>query len=383
MPDDLYNLAFERSVLSSIVFEPDNFQTVYEKLTEEDFYLPTHQDIFKVLMVLKKNDKPIDEEFIKKELLKIRKFDEQVMLEILSANPIANLAAYIQEIKEKSLSRQTLRLAGELTRFVLDGSHTSEDIIKLLSIHTDEQTKSISSLLPSNFNELIEQLSDVSLLSVPKDLQPIESTKFFFHGGLHVIHGLSKAGKTYFTLEMLNGVKNMQVIWIDGDANDLALTTKFKNIKHLAPLSPDTYLDKFLNVKIDYSKVIFVIDSLKDFKNGEELDSNNGMDTIIKRFKQLSKMGATVIVIHHSTLKRGVKDKPNEIKIKGNEEAIYSNSDITYLYKRDWETNIAELICERSRVGYIKSGSIFKTNSYDASWSLNTEELIVKKVDTA
>ncbi len=375
MQDNLYNLAFERSILSTVVFEPEAFTNISSKLSAKDFYLPSHQNIFTVMQQLTKQDQPIDEEFIKKELMKINKFDEQVMLEILSANPISNIDAYLEEVKNRSLKRETLLMSSELRGLALDDNSTNENIIDLIASHVDSQSKSIASLLPSNLSELLDQLSDPKLLSVPKDLRPIDGVKFFYRGGMHVIHGLSKAGKTYFALETLNNAKDMQVIWLDGDLNDIELSKKFSNIKHLAPLNPDTYLDKFLNVAIDYSNVIFIIDSLKDFKNGQELDTNNGMDTIIKRLKQLTKLGATVIVVHHSTKKRGIQGKPDEIKIKGNEEAIYSNSDITYLYKRDWETNVSELICERSRINskLLRSGTTYKKSSYDGSWSIESE----------
>ena len=61
MQDNLYNLAFERSILSSIVFEPSQFDDLSVALREDDFYLPAHQDIFKVMMLLLQKDQPIDE----------------------------------------------------------------------------------------------------------------------------------------------------------------------------------------------------------------------------------------------------------------------------------------------------------------------------------
>ena len=64
MQDNLYNLAFERSILSSIIFEPSQFDELSVALKKDDFYLPAHQDIFGVMLLLLQLDKPIDEEFI-------------------------------------------------------------------------------------------------------------------------------------------------------------------------------------------------------------------------------------------------------------------------------------------------------------------------------
>ena len=60
MQDNLYNLAFERSILSSIVFEPSQFDDLSVELKSDDFYLPAHQDIFHAMLTLLQKDQPID-----------------------------------------------------------------------------------------------------------------------------------------------------------------------------------------------------------------------------------------------------------------------------------------------------------------------------------
>lgn len=132
MQDNLYNLAFERSILSSIVFEPSQFDDLSVMLKVDDFYLPAHQDIFKALLTLFQNDLPIDEEFIKKELIKMKKFDEQVMLEILAANPISNTKAYVDEVKDKSLKRHLLTLTTEIKRVTVEEEIPSADVVDIV-----------------------------------------------------------------------------------------------------------------------------------------------------------------------------------------------------------------------------------------------------------
>jgi len=145
MQDNLYNLAFERSILSSIVFEPQQFDELSTALRKDDFYLPAHQDIYNAMTVLLQKDQPIDEEFIKKELIKIKKFDEQVMIEILSANPISNTKAYVDEIKDKSLKRKLLTLTTEIKRVTVEEELPSAEVVdivekKLYEITQDNQT---------------------------------------------------------------------------------------------------------------------------------------------------------------------------------------------------------------------------------------------------
>ena len=145
MQDNLYNLAFERSILSSIIFEPSQFDELSVILKVEDFYLPAHQDIFKAMLTLLQKDQPIDEEFIKKELIKAKKFDEQVLLEILAANPIANTQAYVDEVKDKSLKRHLLTLTTEIKRVTVEEELPSAEVVdivekKLYEITQENQT---------------------------------------------------------------------------------------------------------------------------------------------------------------------------------------------------------------------------------------------------
>lgn len=145
MQDNLYNLAFERSILSSIVFEPSQFDELSSQLKIDDFYLPAHQDIFKSMLTLLQREQPIDEEFIKKELQKAKKFDEMVLLEILAANPISNTKAYIDEIKDKSLKRHLLTLTTEIKRVTVEEELPSAEVIdivekKLYEITQESQT---------------------------------------------------------------------------------------------------------------------------------------------------------------------------------------------------------------------------------------------------
>jgi len=145
MDEILYNLVFERSVLSSLIFEPSQFDDLENILDEQDFYLPSHQDIYAAMKSLLHRDDPIDEEFIKKELSKKKKFDEGVMLEILASNPISNTSAYVKEIKDKSLKRHLLTLTTEIKRATLEEDLPSSDVVdlverKLYEITQDAQT---------------------------------------------------------------------------------------------------------------------------------------------------------------------------------------------------------------------------------------------------
>lgn len=169
MEETLYDISFERSLLSSIIFEPTIFEKINESLNYTDFYLPQHQIIFNIMTYLNKNNKPIDEEFIKKELIKIKKFDEQTMLEIISANPISNTTAYVNEIKNKSLKRQILLLTTEIKKITIEEELSNNEVINIIEkkLYDITNKQKISTNLFS-----ITKASDIE----PKESEFITST---------------------------------------------------------------------------------------------------------------------------------------------------------------------------------------------------------------
>ncbi|MCF6339803.1 MAG: replicative DNA helicase [Sulfurimonas sp.] len=217
MTDNLYNLAFERSILSSIVFEPEQFDELSVALNKDDFYLPAHQDIFKSMMLLLQKNQPIDEEFIKKELIKIKKFDEQVMLEILSANPISNTKAYVDEIKDKSLKRHLLTLTTEIKRVTVEEELPSAEVIdivekKLYEITQDNQTSDFKDSPKMTFDtmEYIKEMKargNNILVGVDTGFHELNKmTTGFGKGDLVIIAARPAMGKTSFILNTVNSL---------------------------------------------------------------------------------------------------------------------------------------------------------------------------------
>ncbi len=217
MQDNLYNLAFERSILSSIIFEPSQFDELSTALNEDDFYLPAHKDIFLAMMTLLQKDQPIDEEFIKKELIKIKKFDEQVLLEILSANPISNTKAYVDEIKDKSLKRHLLTLTTEIKRVTVEEELPSAEVIdivekKLYEITQDNQTSDFKDAPKMTFDtmEYIKEMKargNSVLVGVDTGFAELNKmTTGFGKGDLVIIAARPAMGKTSFVLNTVNSL---------------------------------------------------------------------------------------------------------------------------------------------------------------------------------
>ncbi len=132
MSENMYNLNIERAVLSAIIFDPEIFEDIASKLQPSDFYLPFHQHIFSAMEELSREDKPIDEEFLKSKLNSSGKFDEVAMLDILASNPISNTDAYLEEIKARATKRALATLATTIKKVTIEDDLPVEEVMDLV-----------------------------------------------------------------------------------------------------------------------------------------------------------------------------------------------------------------------------------------------------------
>lgn len=217
MEEKLYNLAFERAVLSSVIFEPSQYDELDNILKPDDFYLPAHQDILSAIQSLFRRDEPIDEEFLRKELSTKKKFDESVMLEILSANPISNTAAYVKEIKEKSLKRHLLTLTTEIKKVTLEEELPGSDVVdlvekKLYEITQDSQTSDFKdaesvAIDTMRYIEEMKARGNSVLVGVDTGFGELNRmTTGFGKGDLVIIAARPAMGKTSLALNMVQNL---------------------------------------------------------------------------------------------------------------------------------------------------------------------------------
>ncbi len=143
--ENLYNLNIERAVLSSVIFDPETYEEVAAKLKPHDFYLPFHQHVFTAMEELSVEEKPLDDEFLRTKLNGMGKFDEVAMLDLISANPITNTAAYMKEIKAKSSKRALATLATEIKKVTLEDDLPAEDVMNLVEKKLYEITQNSTS----------------------------------------------------------------------------------------------------------------------------------------------------------------------------------------------------------------------------------------------
>lgn len=214
MEETLYNINIERSVLNSIVFEPSQFEDIEAKLKVDDFYLPAHQEIYTAMTELHRESKPIDEEFIKKHLNAKKRFDEMVMLDILSSNPISNTIAYVNEIKDKAVKRHLLTLTTEIKRVTMEEDLPSAEVIDIVEKKLYEITQANenvdfkdSATITHDTLEYIKEMKargNSVLIGVDTGFAELNKmTTGLGKGDLVIIAARPAMGKTSFVLNMV------------------------------------------------------------------------------------------------------------------------------------------------------------------------------------
>jgi replicative DNA helicase len=211
--ENMYNLNIERAVLSAVIFDPEIYEDIAAKLHPHDFYLPFHQHVFTAMEVLNSEEKPLDDEFLRSKLTTMGKFDEVAMLDLLSANPISNTSAYMQEIKAKSTKRALATLATEIKKVTIEDDLPAEEVMNLVEKKLYEitqnstsndfrESKEITSAMMVEI-ERMKALGNSRLTGTDTGFKNLnDKTSGFGKGDLVIIAARPAMGKTALVLNM-------------------------------------------------------------------------------------------------------------------------------------------------------------------------------------
>lgn len=327
MNEELYNLTFERSVLSSIVFDPASFKEI--SLDAADFYLAAHQKIYEAMVWLDKEDKPIDEEFIKTYLTHQKSFDERAMVEILTANPISNVREYVAQIKAFSQKRALWLLGINLQK---QEFHEVSEAIN----YAESSLKSIVDM------HIGGGIGCVSITDIPdgKTEFILENWLPFPRGTVSMIAAPGGTGKSWAASQIAfrysdESQYSKVALWLSEDpahetknrakavALDIMHTpfSQYKNV-HLITERPKPV---FYNGKYDAQRFyrmkkslkgydLVILDPMRSFFGGEE-NSNTDANIFMGPFQDwAAEENITIIFLHHS---KKDKDDGMDSKARG------------------------------------------------------------------
>jgi len=160
----------EQSVLGSMIIDKDAITTAVEILTENDFYRPDHQKIFKAIAELFFKGEPVDLITLK------NKLEQEGILEQVGgikyigtlANSVptsAHIKKYSKIVEEKSLLRKLIKFSQTLSSMSYEANDNIETII-------DFAQKSIFDIMQNRHTEEFSHIKDV----LPKTFEKIEQT---------------------------------------------------------------------------------------------------------------------------------------------------------------------------------------------------------------
>lgn len=121
-----FSLQAEQSVLGSILIDPQKINDVIEKLNESDFYIDVHRLMYSSMIALAMDQsRQIDAVTLTSAMVQNGDMDEAScrsnIMVILNATPsAANLMDYVSIVKEKSLRRQLINAADEISGLSFD-----------------------------------------------------------------------------------------------------------------------------------------------------------------------------------------------------------------------------------------------------------------------
>ena len=303
---------FERAVLSAIIFEPQILDNIV--LSPSHFTYPFYKNMFSTMLLLQSMDKPISDDFINIYMKKDGTHDEMEMLDVLTANPITNIPAYTDVIKENTRKH---RFNIELAKMI-DGREKDEDI-GVIGEKISSLVEALSSSEDKRINivdtSLIKSVEPKFLIPDFLPLQEREVNLFSAGGG---------GGKSFTGLLLLGKIKQTgkKVIGFFSE-DDIGVTkNRLEVLRDTYPELPDfpiagadTIIDSFVS-KNDRNNVIaseefhkfkrlcknydvILIDPFIAFYDQDE-NSNPEVRIFMSLLNRWCKLeDKTIILIHH------------------------------------------------------------------------------------
>lgn len=128
------NLEAEQSTLGSMMLERSALEKGMEILTAEDFYRPTHQEVFDSLLSLAERNEPVDLITLQEELRRRGKLEscggtEYLMALASSVPTAAHVEYYAKIVEQKSILRRLIAAGTE----IIGLAHSEEEDIEAIT----------------------------------------------------------------------------------------------------------------------------------------------------------------------------------------------------------------------------------------------------------
>ncbi len=129
-----FNLEAEQSVLGAVILDKEMIGQVVQLMKPEDFYVKAHEEIFDVILYLNDSGIPVDFVSISEELKKRNLLGQvggnEYLMELANTVPTsANASYYATIVREKSILRNLIHAAAEISKMAYDDSEDMNEIL--------------------------------------------------------------------------------------------------------------------------------------------------------------------------------------------------------------------------------------------------------------
>lgn len=213
-----HSLDAERSVLGGLMISPDRIDDVAAALAESDFYRKDHRVIFRAMLELSAKGVPCDAvtlgDWFAEQGLAEMIGGTGYVLQLANGTPSsANIGAYVQIVRQKSVLRNVIDIAGGVLERAFSANAESGDLVddavrSLMELHRIDQNAewTMRQAAKKAFERLAEVSADpAKAMGIPTGLTKLDECL----GGLHdsdliVVAGRPAMGKTALLLGMAN-----------------------------------------------------------------------------------------------------------------------------------------------------------------------------------
>lgn len=386
-----YNTNIEKTLLSSIIYDPKLLDEVKLLIDKSDFSAP-YRDIYVAILHLDDAQKPIDEHFIAKELERQRKFNPDLLTDVMIANPLSSstLQYYAKGLKVESLKAKITKATHKL----MEGDLGVVDEIRLYKEKIDE-IEGIKVLKNDAWSDFARWDLDVEELESLKFEYLLDH--FIVKNEITMISARPGTGKSLLAVSLSNMLlmrgSTQRVIYLDGD-NSLS-TVSSRGIGDLKRKHQDRFMyfcgrskREFEHIisklrQMDLSECLVVFDSIKNFIQGDR-DKNKDVSEAMEIIKSLRNNGATVLLLHHQNKKQ--KDhNSNYAGSSAFEEDVSNafvmerNDDKDSLILKPFKARSGELFEQAYR--YNKDNTLTKLDLEYAKQNREDEEMIEETLE--
>jgi replicative DNA helicase len=413
-----HSIDAEQAVLGALLIDPNAWDRVADKIVEEDFYRKDHRILFRAIAQLKEANQACDAVTLSEWLQKHGLADDAggvvYAVELANNTPgAANITAYAQIVREKSVMRQLLDVGSGIVQTVYEpdgrGAREMLELAEREVFRIAEQGNRGKGGLQAIRQSLVQTLDELTRrYNNPNNLQGM-STGFVdldnATGGLQnsdliIVAARPSMGKTSFVMNIaeyaaLKSGRSVAVFSMEMNTQQLMLRTisslgriRADNLRSgkltdeewpkvtqtmtllrdaklyiddEGSLSPQEVRARARKLKREAGLGLVVIDYLQLMKiPGEQENRTNEISEISRQLKAMAKE-LSVPVIALSQLNRGVEQRADKRPMMSDlreSGSIEQDADIVaFIYRDDYydknsnEKNIAEIIIAKQRNG--------------------------------